>query len=137
MDNFKGPEPVGCWESFIKGISSIWSTSDLLTGEETEERVRTVTRELGIYMVFLGILCWGKLLSCKSIQGTLKKWTEHSQEWHLLKIHSRGAPTYYTLWLDKSNLEGLAPSKLLLAGWGLIFWTMSFYNLKTFISRSF
>ena len=73
MDNFKGPEPVGCWESFIKGISSIWSTSDLLTGEETEERVRTVTRELGIYMVFLGILCWGKLLdpsyiiSCKSI----------------------------------------------------------------------
>ena len=61
MDNFKGPEPVGCWESFIKGISSIWSTSDLLTGEETEERVRTVTRELGIYMVFLGILCWGKL----------------------------------------------------------------------------
>ena len=67
MDNFKGPEPVGCWESFINGISSIWSTSDLLTGEETEERVRTVTRELGIYMVFLGILCWGKLLSCKSI----------------------------------------------------------------------
>ena len=61
VDNFKGPEPVGCWESFIKGISSIWSTSDLLTGEETEERVRTVTRELGIYMVFLGILCWGKL----------------------------------------------------------------------------
>ena len=64
MDNFKGPEPVGCWESFITGISSIWSTSDLLTGEETEVRVRTVTRELGIYMVFLGILCWGKLLSC-------------------------------------------------------------------------
>ena len=63
VDNFKGPEPVGCWESFIKGISSIWSTSDLLTGEETEERVRTVTRELGIYMVFLGILCWGKLLA--------------------------------------------------------------------------
>ena len=67
MDNFKGPEPVGCWESFIKGISSIWSTSDLLTGEETEERVRTVTRELGIYMVFLGILCWGKLLKVVSL----------------------------------------------------------------------
>ena len=66
VDNFKGPEPVGCWESFIKGISSIWSTSDLLTGEETEERVRTVTRELGIYMVFLGILCWGKLISHNS-----------------------------------------------------------------------
>ena len=25
-------------------------------------------------------------------QGLLKKWAEHSQELHLLKIHSRGAP---------------------------------------------
>ena len=25
-------------------------------------------------------------------QGSLKKWTEHSQLLHLLKIHSRGAP---------------------------------------------
>ena len=29
---------------------------------------------------------------CEAIQGPLKKWTEHSQELHLLKIHSRGAP---------------------------------------------
>ena len=29
---------------------------------------------------------------CIIIQGPLKKWTEHSQELHLLKIHSRGAP---------------------------------------------
>ena len=36
----------------------IWSTTDLLTGEETEERVRTTTRELAIYMVFMGVLCW-------------------------------------------------------------------------------
>ena len=62
VDNFKGPEPIGCWKSFINGVSSIWSTSDLLTGEETEERVRTVTRELAVYLVFLGILCWGKYL---------------------------------------------------------------------------
>ena len=88
MDNFKGPEPVGCWESFIKGISSIWSTSDLLTGEETEERVRTVTRELGIYMVFLGILCWGKLLSCKvnSVQEACAKcFAVHSLEFEILQ----------------------------------------------------
>ena len=86
MDNFKGPEPVGCWESFIKGISSIWSTIDLRTRKETDialsksdpekgirsaedeekekkqKALQTVAREFGIYMVFLGILCWGKLL---------------------------------------------------------------------------
>ena len=32
-------------------------------------------------------------------QGPLKKWTKHSQELHLLKIHSRGG-SYYTLGLD-------------------------------------
>ena len=45
--------------------------------------------------------------------GPLKKWTEHSQELHLLKIHSRGA------------------------GWELIFWIMSFYNSQKSILRSF
>ena len=44
------------------------------------------------------------------MQGPLKKWTEHSQELHLLKIHSRGLL--------------LHPG----AGWGLIFWTMSSYQ---------
>ena len=43
-------------------------------------------------------------------QGPLKKWTEHSQELHLLKIYSRGAPNTPRDWM------------------GLIFWTMSFYN---------
>ena len=52
-------------------------------------------------------------------QAPLKKWTEHSQELHLLKIRSRGLL--------------LHPG----AGWGLIFWIMSFYNPKKFISRSF
>ena len=33
------------------------------------------------------------------IQGPLKKWTEHSQELHLLKIHGRGG-SYYTPGLD-------------------------------------
>ena len=32
-------------------------------------------------------------------QGPLKKWAEHSQELHLLKIHSRG-DSYYTQGLD-------------------------------------
>ena len=51
-------------------------------------------------------------------QGLLKKWTEHSQELHLLKIHSRGA--------------SITPP----AGWGLIFWTMSFYDpRKIFLMR--
>jgi hypothetical protein len=49
-------------------------------------------------------------------QGPLKKWTEHSQELHLLKIHSRGLL--------------LHPG----AGWGLTFWTMSYY--KKFISNT-
>ena len=39
--------------------TGIWSTSDLLSGEETEERVRTVTRELAIYCIFMGVLVWG------------------------------------------------------------------------------
>ena len=50
-------------------------------------------------------------------QGPLKKWTEHSQELHLLKIYSRGGLL-------------LHPG----AGWGLIFWTMSFYNIIPTIS---
>ena len=54
------------------------------------------------------------------MQGPLKKWTEHSQELHLLKIQSRGGLLLHPR-----------------AGWGLIFWTMSFYNPKKFISRSF
>ena len=33
------------------------------------------------------------------IQGPLKKWTEHSQELYLLKIHSKGG-SYYTPGLD-------------------------------------
>ena len=36
---------------------------------------------------------------CMLAQGPLKKWTEHSQDLHLLKIHSRGG-SYYTLGLD-------------------------------------
>ena len=39
-------------------------------------------------------------------QGPLKKWTEHSQELHLLKIHSRGrgAPIHGRLyrWTENS-----------------------------------
>ena len=57
-DKGKGPEPVGCWSKITGTIMKIWSTTDLLTGEETEERVRTTTRELAIYMVFMGVLCW-------------------------------------------------------------------------------
>ena len=57
-------------------------------------------------------------LSCLN-QGPLKIWTEHSQELHLLKIHSRRAP--------------ITPQ-----GWMVVdFWTMCFYNPKKFISRSF
>ncbi len=55
-DKFKGTEPEGCWRRFVDGISSIWSTTDLLAGEETEDRVRTTTRELAIYIVFLVIM---------------------------------------------------------------------------------
>ena len=83
-DEYKGQEHVGCWTRItstlgstymitclilakdLKNISNlyyiltgIWSTSDLLSGEETEERVRTVTRELAIYCIFMGVLVWG------------------------------------------------------------------------------
>ena len=55
---------------------------------------------------------------CQPNQGPLKNWKEHSQELHLLKIHSRGAPITTQVWM------------------GVVFWTMSFYNPKKFISRS-
>ena len=32
-------------------------------------------------------------------QGLLKKWMEHSQDLHLLKIHSRGAPITPRGWM--------------------------------------
>ena len=48
VDNFKGPEPVGCWESFIKGISSIWSTIDLRTRKETDIALSKSDPEKGI-----------------------------------------------------------------------------------------
>ena len=35
-----------------------------------------------------------------AIQGPLKKWTEHSQKLHLLKIHSREGGSFYTTGLD-------------------------------------
>ena len=38
-------------------------------------------------------------------QGPLKKWTEHSQELHLLKLHSREG-SYYTPGLDGGSFFG-------------------------------
>ena len=47
-------------------------------------------------------VAWNRYLS----QGPLKKWTEHSQELHLLKIHSRGAPIHGLLnrWTSQLDL---------------------------------
>ena len=39
------------------------------------------------------------------MQGPLKKWTEHSQELHLLKIHSRGAPITPRGWMGVDFLD--------------------------------
>ena len=38
-------------------------------------------------------------------QGPLKKWTEHSQELNLLKIHSRGAPITSRGWMGVDFLD--------------------------------
>ena len=45
-----------------------------------------------------------KLLSYL-IQGPLKKWTEHSQELYLLKIHSMGAPITPQGWMGVDFLD--------------------------------
>ena len=37
--------------------------------------------------------------------GPLKKWTEHSQELHLLKLHSRGAPITPRGWMGVDFLD--------------------------------
>ena len=39
------------------------------------------------------------------IQGPLNKWTEHSQDFHLLKIHSRGAPITPWGWMGFDFLD--------------------------------
>ena len=74
-------------------------------------------------------------------QRPLKKWTEHSQELHLLKINSRGLLpiTLRKFVMDWQATPSIKKFLILhpMAGWGLIFWTMSFYNPKKFISRSF
>ena len=41
----------------------------------------------------------------KKIEGPLKKWTEHSLELHLLKIHSRGAPITPRGWMGVDFLD--------------------------------
>ena len=38
-------------------------------------------------------------------QGPLKKWTEHSQELHLLKIHNRGAPITHRVGMGVDFLD--------------------------------
>ena len=38
-------------------------------------------------------------------QGLLKKWMEHSQDLHLLKIHSRGAPITPWGWMGVDFLD--------------------------------
>ena len=45
------------------------------------------------------LFCWFGFSEDIITQGPLKKWTEHSHELHLLKIHSRGS-SYYTPGLD-------------------------------------
>ena len=48
--------------------------------------------------------CCGSIFKSIS-QGPLKKWTEHSQELHLLKIHCRGAPITPRGWMGVDFLD--------------------------------
>ena len=85
-------------------------------------RANIVCKKWFLFQVEIKKKCYWNCWFGPSNQGPLKKWTEHSQELHFLKIHSRG------------------PGGLLShpgAGWGLAFLTMSFYNPKKFITRSF
>lgn len=54
-------EPLGCWETFVNHVSACWRTADMLIGEERESIVRTSTRELAIYVLFMVILMFGKI----------------------------------------------------------------------------
>ena len=44
-------------------------------------------------------------LLCILTQGPLKKWTEHSPELHLLKIHRRGSSYYTPGWMGIDFLD--------------------------------
>lgn len=47
------------WSLFTLGL---WDTTDMQQGVEREGLVRTTLREFIIYLVFLGILCMGKII---------------------------------------------------------------------------
>ena len=54
------------WFLVLMLFLEIWSTTDLLIADETEEKVRTITRELAIYLVFMVVLCWGMYIKFAS-----------------------------------------------------------------------
>ena len=62
---------------------------------ESKSLIVYVKGEIGSKQASLAVTT----LCCVVNQGHLKKWTEHSQELHLLKIHSRRG-SYYTPGLD-------------------------------------
>ena len=55
-------DPASCWGNFVGILGSFWQTTDMQFGEEREVIVRTSLRELGIYLVFLALLCVGKII---------------------------------------------------------------------------
>ena len=92
LGNKRGQEPKGCWNIMTGYVNSIWrvllaldfikqyirnkmllvinivhfifrSTTDMQNGEDLEVTVRTSTRELSIYCIFLMVLVIGRLRS--------------------------------------------------------------------------
>ena len=58
-----------------------------------------------IYIYHSSKIAKASPVQCGLGQGPLKKWTEHSQELHLFKIHSRGAPITPRGWMGVDFLD--------------------------------
>ena len=70
------------------------------SAENLNDNLQELNKNVRILMRSMGKFCY-----LWFTQGPLKKWTEHSQELHLLKIHSRGGSNY-TLGLNGGLIFG-------------------------------
>ena len=80
-----------------------------LRGQKLVKLLLEIKRELDVISVYLigtyVFIFWRNIVCMYHKPGPLKKWTDHSQELHLLKIHSRWG-SYYTRGLDEGWFFG-------------------------------
>ena len=70
-----------------------------------EQKTIMTTLVTHVFNAHVNYVLGGSSIANLLMQGPLKKWTEHSLELYLLKIHSRGAPITPLGWLGVDFLD--------------------------------